>query len=70
MITKRLILLTAIETVAIALGVCLLLFAFRYTSDPDSHTGTQQDVESGANGLALRVSDRLGEVPSVPPGRD
>ena len=29
--TKRLIVLAAIETVAIALGVCLLLFAFRYT---------------------------------------
>ena len=35
--TKRLIVLVAIETVAIALGVCLLLFAFRYappTSTP------------------------------------
>ncbi len=29
--TKRLIVLVAIETVAIAMGVCLLLFAFRYT---------------------------------------
>jgi hypothetical protein len=29
--TKRLIVPAAIETVAIALGVCLLLFAFRYT---------------------------------------
>ena len=29
--TKRLIVLAAIETVAIALGVCFLLFAFRYT---------------------------------------
>jgi hypothetical protein len=29
--TKRLIVLAAIETVVIALGVCLLLFAFRYT---------------------------------------
>jgi hypothetical protein len=31
MITKRLIVLSAVETVVIALGVCLLLFAFRYT---------------------------------------
>jgi hypothetical protein len=27
-------------------------------------------VESRANGLALPVSDRLGEVPPIPSGRD
>ena len=32
--TKRLIVLAAIETVVIALGVCMLLFAFRYTPPP------------------------------------
>jgi hypothetical protein len=41
-----------------------------HTSDLDSHTGAKQDVESRANGLALRVSDRLGEVPPIPSGRD
>ena len=33
MTTKRLIVLAAIETAVIALGVCLLLFAFRYVGD-------------------------------------
>ena len=51
--TKRLIVLAAIETVAIALGVLLLLFAFRYTSNLDAHTGAKQDVESREKGLIV-----------------
>jgi hypothetical protein len=68
--TKRLIVLAAIEIVAIALGVCLLLRIPVHTSDLDSHTGAKQDVESRASGLALPLSDRLGEVPPIPSGRD
>ena len=67
---KRLIVLAAIETVVIALGVCLLLFAFRYTPPTSTPTGAKQDVESRAIGLALLLSDRLGEVPPIPSGRD
>ena len=43
--TKRLIVLAAIETVVIALGVCLLLFAFRYT--PPSSTPYRHQARRG-----------------------
>jgi hypothetical protein len=59
--TKRLIVLAAIETAAIALGVCLLLFAFRYTPPTSTPIPAPSKTWSPEqNGLAIPLSDRLG----------
>ena len=59
--TKRLIVLAAVETVAIALGVCLLLFAFRYT--PPSSTPYRHQARRGVQ------SKRVGHTPLRSLGR-
>lgn len=64
---KRLIVLAAIETVVIALGVCLLLFAFRYTPPPSTPIPAPSKTWSPEQ---KGFSDRLGEVPPIPSGRD
>jgi hypothetical protein len=68
--TKRLIVLAAIETVAIALGVCLLLFAFRYTPPTSTPIPAPSKTWSPEQTGWPYPSDRLGEVPSIPSGRD
>ena len=68
--TKRLIVLAAIETVDRSERLPAALRIPLHTSDLDSHIGAKQDVEPRASGLALLLSDRLGEVPPIPSGRD